>query len=227
MTDKCTKPELGAMLHAYEMGGLSEDDAERFELHLISCDYCLAEIRNFSHYIDVMRSSEAARAAVANSAEDTAQPRMSRLRRWLWPRDIPHIFRPGIFVIVILLLVYPGFVGFEEMFEKSPRYIQAAALSSARSMGQQPQTFSGSKDAVITFMFSGAVEGKPYTLTILSESGKTVYTDPAFADFDEFETSRLLIDAGTFAPGTYRMQIVDPTDESGNGKQQYYFQVDE
>lgn len=41
---QCTDPSLGFLLSAYELGGLSTEDEERFEQHLETCKHCRAEL---------------------------------------------------------------------------------------------------------------------------------------------------------------------------------------
>lgn len=40
----CTNPELGSLLHGYELSTLSESDAVRFEDHLVECGYCVQQL---------------------------------------------------------------------------------------------------------------------------------------------------------------------------------------
>ena len=40
---RCSDPEVGVLLHAYELHILSCADVERFELHLMGCERCVRE----------------------------------------------------------------------------------------------------------------------------------------------------------------------------------------
>ena len=42
---ECINEDVGRLLHAYELGQLDENDCERFEEHLMECDYCFEQAK--------------------------------------------------------------------------------------------------------------------------------------------------------------------------------------
>jgi anti-sigma factor RsiW len=44
---KCVDPKLEKMLHHYELGLLSDEDREAFELHLLDCEHCFGRVKKF------------------------------------------------------------------------------------------------------------------------------------------------------------------------------------
>ena len=51
---ECTNPEIGKLLHAYELNSLNEEQNDRFEAHLIGCDYCYHEVIQFSNRAEII-----------------------------------------------------------------------------------------------------------------------------------------------------------------------------
>jgi tetratricopeptide (TPR) repeat protein len=41
---QCKNPDIGRLIHHYEMGQLDDTDRDRFEDHLLDCDYCADEV---------------------------------------------------------------------------------------------------------------------------------------------------------------------------------------
>jgi len=66
---RCCDKSIGTLLHAYELRVLTEQDTERFEIHLLQCDFC-------SHQVELFQRE----AAMLRNDDDVA---------WITPRYIP------------------------------------------------------------------------------------------------------------------------------------------
>lgn len=54
---KCTNPDVGRMLGLYEFGRLSPIEKEKFENHLLECDFCYQELYDFSPAVKTIRKN--------------------------------------------------------------------------------------------------------------------------------------------------------------------------
>ena len=48
MSDHCMDENLGNMLHAYELGMLSDQDKDALESHLLDCQHCFDQLKEFA-----------------------------------------------------------------------------------------------------------------------------------------------------------------------------------
>jgi len=53
----CTDPEIGKYILGYELDQLNDEDAEKFEIHILDCDYCVKELNDLSALIDTINSN--------------------------------------------------------------------------------------------------------------------------------------------------------------------------
>ena len=93
----CTNPELGAKLHAYELGILSEEECKELELHMLECPECDAQADSFEAAAAVIRESSEVRDIVTA----TEEPRESWWRRHVTPR----IYVPALAAAAVLLIL--------------------------------------------------------------------------------------------------------------------------
>ena len=82
---KCTDEQAGRLLHDYELGLLSESDKQRFELHLYECEYCLAEVRDFSDVVHILSRDPEARSIIGEMGDVSHHPSGERTTRWTTP----------------------------------------------------------------------------------------------------------------------------------------------
>ena len=68
---KCINEEIGAMLHAYELGMLSEEDSNRVEVHLLECPHCNQMFLEFLQAARALRSDTEVRPVLEKLNEKT------------------------------------------------------------------------------------------------------------------------------------------------------------
>jgi hypothetical protein len=109
---ECTDPEIGSLLHAYEVGALSETDAKRFEVHILGCEQCFRRIKDFEYEAALLFEDEDVKEMVdrIDRAHLRRHSPAGRLWRYLWPKA-PLIFKPAIAYLLILLMVIPAYRG--------------------------------------------------------------------------------------------------------------------
>jgi tetratricopeptide (TPR) repeat protein len=93
------------MLHAYELGMLTDDERRELELHLLECDSCMQEATQFGKTIRTIRQSADIRESVRRIAEDPADGSTSERRRSLWTRKRWTAIVPTTLAMAAILLV--------------------------------------------------------------------------------------------------------------------------
>ena len=115
MSTECNNKHFGNMLHAYELGLLTPEDNQSFELHLYECDYCFERVREFTGETSVIRHDSDLQQVVADTTADTIeepQAKPSESRRRL-PGLVPA-FLVTVIVLALLILkpwqieIHPG-----------------------------------------------------------------------------------------------------------------------
>ncbi len=222
----CTDTEVGALLHAYEVGGLSEEDIERFEVHLLKCDHCFEAIQAFAPWAELIRVDGRVRETVqeAGGESQTTASRLGVWGRYLWP-PWPWPFRPAVIYLLVLMLLYPAFRGLHQSSTRPVENIQAIILIPSRSATEEGVVLRSGRDAAITFVFRGAEPGKRYQVRLSMEAGEVVFTDNGFDGFDKYETGQLLFPAERMRPGEYLLEIIDPAGKPPQNRQAYHFRI--
>lgn len=207
---QCTEPNLGVLIHAYELRCIADDDLERFELHLLKCDHCFREVTALQQQTYAMRRHPAI-IELAGQVSDPQRPAWwRRVWRMLWP-DTLLILRPGVAVALILLLIYPAWLGLRPSSSPSVSKLDSVWLLPTRSTAIKIKI---DRDIVLSFVVEDAEPGKNYILEMTDNSGALLYRDPAFDGFDDYQTGHLLIKANSFKPGRIQFLIKDPIQDS-------------
>ncbi len=225
--DKCTDPAIGALLHAYELDALPEPEAEQFETHLLTCQHCYNEVVRFSKESNLLRFDDmvhrlASRGA-AGSGESHDVSAAARLKSYFWP-DAPLFLRPAFVVTLLLLMIYPAFVGIRSLSEQKVRTLEAIDLFPSRSSSDAFQ-ISDDRDVVISFVYPDYETRHNYALRLEGENGRVLYLNDAFSELDSFGAGKLLVPGSQLRPGSYELSIADSAGDRLNRKQIYRFTV--
>ncbi len=221
---KCNDPELGILLHAYELDILPEEDAERFEIHLLECEFCFEQLRDFERAANLLASDEEVKELIRESVtEEHPHPEsfLKKLWRFIWP-ETPLIFKPALAYLLILLMIIPTYIGVTMLVRSENKSIQLEHLASDRSAGRNVFKIKPDSRFQIVFKFDGAIVGQTYKLVVESDDHRVVLQDNTYDDFDEEERGCLELTKSKMKTGNYRLVITDP--RSGNW-QEYTFQV--
>lgn len=225
-TGECTDRKLGSLLFAYEIGALGPEDIDRFELHLLECEHCFDAAQRFSRYAKMIREDEIIAGEVAKSIDSDARSLSvgKRMKQYFWPGS-PLPFRPAVLYLIIIIMLYPAYTG---IFHPRPRgfsQMQSINLSPTRASADETFSLSAGRDGLIVFIFDGAIPGRKYTITIVSDDGSTIYVDDSFTAFDNFATGRLTFPLELMKPGEYRLEIYDALSDTAGDKQIYQFEI--
>ena len=112
VTSRCIDKRYENMLHAFELGMLSEDDRLEFQVHLLNCRHCFERANNLEAVAELMRSDseiqEVPRQIIRQQKElrvKTSKSEGSLLRPKLWPSVVPASL--VVVIAIIILIVKP------------------------------------------------------------------------------------------------------------------------
>jgi len=225
---ECIDPELGVLLHAYELRVLPEEGIEKFEIHLLSCAHCLEQLQRFTGVTSQLRDSDFVKELISNEENynEITTSSAGTFRKYLWP-DAPLVFKPGFAYFVLLLTVSSILSGLWPPVDDGIRHIQHLQLTPARSASSDTIQLSPGRDILASFVFREAVPDVSYSVTIVDENGTAVVWEEDFKGFDEYETGRMLIPEGLLKPGNYKLIIVDSKGAPPSNTREYSFTVED
>jgi len=224
---KCKNPDLGRLLHAYELNALSEEDAERFEIHLLGCEHCFSELKAFEEAAALLRSDQELTELASEVAADLEGSRESLLgRAWrhLWP-ETPWVFKPALAYLIILLLIIPAYRGLKKSEISHVNPPQVITLLSEKSQAEGTFQAGMNYDGVLRFELRDALANRSYLVMIESEGGEAIYRNHDFNAFDEYGWGELIFPHAEMIPGCYKLVIAGPRAWSGQDTTYYYFTV--
>jgi hypothetical protein len=224
----CKEPSLGALLHAYELNALSREDEERFETHMLQCDFCFSEVELFMRESSLLLSDESVGELVRNAAGKTVMPESfaGRLWRHLWPQT-PVLLKPALSYLVILLMLLPAYHGIRNADpDNEIKTVQSIDLFPDRSSREETLTIGDGGDGLINFLFRDAEPGKSYQVLIKSENGLIVYQEDSFNRFDRYGIGRLVLPISRMKTGMYCLVVTDLSMASPGGIQEYRFRIE-
>jgi hypothetical protein len=225
---KCKDPDVGALLHAYELNALSPEDMERVEIHLLGCEHCFNQLNSFELEASLLSSDDEVKELITRAArEEHPQSESLRKRFWryVWP-ETPFVFKPALAYLLILLMILPAYRGVRISTRDQIRPVQTVSLFPDRSPDEDVFRISVGGDGLLRFVFRGAVAGQAYEVTIESENGAVIFRDSAFDGFDEYGAGQLLLPLAMMKPGIYRLVITDPRVPAQLGRQEYSFGIE-
>lgn len=226
MSDSCTDRQTGRLIHAYELGLLSDDEAERFEMHLMQCERCASLLKNSALRTDLLRSDSQVRAELRRLGEHSeSEVRWAdKLRQYLWP-NVPLPFRPAVALLLVLLLVYPAYRGLRLSGTADIVAVKEIGLVHSRTAGIEPVTIAAGESAVLTFAYNQYRPGVTVAVRIIDESGQLLHENTTFEAFDRFQTARLFLPGEILQPGEYRLQV-GPVGVTAAGEiEEYRFRI--
>ncbi len=210
MNDSCTNPEIGKYLHAYELNLLSEEEKDRFETHILECNFCYNEVKSFSPRGVLMTGSEEIKKELEKELHRDSEK--NSLWSHLWP-DKPLIFRPAVLFILIALMIWPAMVGIRTISgggrEAGIATVQKVFLSSLRSNGATTFRIDKNLDGLLVINCPGIEINKTYELKISDSGGNTLFQDVHFDGFDMFRNAEIKFPHDLMRPGEYSVVISD------------------
>ena len=222
----CTNESDGRLMHAYEVGRLSEEDAARFEEHCMTCPACFEELQAFRSITDLLVNDPELARLAADAARADARPQSSwsRIIEALWSKT-SLVLRPAMAYLAVALLIPLAYRGMKYTPPEAPTVAPVQTvelLATRRSMPTlQPQP---DAQVVLRFSFSGADPENTYRVALRTPGHETVYRDDRFR-FDHNVVGYLSIPAAQMEVGVYQLVIEDPTDPTPAGRDTLFFEI--
>ncbi len=226
MKDGCVETGIGKLLHAYELRMLPNDLQEKFELHLLKCEHCFAQLKQHSTRTEMLRSDPEVLGEIGRLDGDEQPGLLKRLSGSLWP-DGPLLLRPAVTCLVILLLLAPAYLGIVGLDNGNDgiRPVQIVNLSPTRAIKNVTFRIDHGVDGLLQFYFEGAMVDSNYIVTILDDDRQPMMADSSFKAFDQYGTGSLLIPVGTMKTGDYHLILTGPTRDSPSETCRYRFRI--
>jgi hypothetical protein len=224
MNRQCIDPETGALLHAWEIGALSEEDSKRFETHLLGCRDCFRKAQEFSPRAAILRHDDSVRNLVheTNDGSESALTVMDKLKHCLWP-DLPLLIRPALTLLVIALLIYPSWLGLRSV--RSPEVKPIECVDLVNSRGIEVQEVQLDQDLALKFVHNMGHAGMPYEVKIVDDKGRVAVQYRAPSCLNEYGTGMLLLERGSLQPGVHTLVVTVPGSDPVTGYVEYKFRV--
>jgi hypothetical protein len=203
MTAGCTDADVGKLLHPYELGHLTKTERDRFEAHLLGCEYCAQELQVFERAADTLISSVDVRAMSAAYAQERPSY-LVRLRRALWPQE-RLLLRPALAWGLVVLLLFPAYLGIRSGPGEKPEAATTILLTGTRSVSVSPAA--DGRPIVLYFRVPNHRAGASYEITLVSEAGLVIHREADFDLIDDREMGTLLIPPRRISGGAYRLVI--------------------
>jgi hypothetical protein len=224
---KCINSRIGNLLHAYELGGLDEENRQLFELHLLECDYCFRELDQFSRCSLLLVQNEDVRLLVGEASGNAKRPHsvISRIAGYLWPQT-PLVFKPGILLAVVILLCIPAYFGLQNQERPSVlQFPQGALLSTYKDSGAEILSKSRGDWVKIAIELPSWEPEQEYQLLLLGPDERVIYEEKQFTAFDEYGIATLALRISDWEKGTYRIRLAGGPAEDKGLAAEYIFRI--
>jgi len=224
---KCQEPDVGKLIHAYELNALSEEDTARFETHLIKCGYCFDQVQEFALASQLLQSAESVKAETERllpTREAAHGSVTTKIKEYLWPRSARNI-RFALALVLILLLVYPAYRGIFPGSQDAVGPVAMIHLMPERSSTVESFSIPDNQGMVISFIYHGYRKGISYSIELARNDNQMIFRNESFDSFDEYGMGALVLQRNILNPGTYKLIISDSNNSAAADKQVYTFKL--
>ncbi len=157
MENKCTNMEIGIHLHAYEISALNEKMTADFETHLLSCKSCFKSVQEFENESMVLKNDNLILGEINSAA-------LINNKSFWQSFTAPTC----VLALIIILMIYPTFLGLSSMASSSVRSVNSIILVSVRSADNN-FSINHENDIVLSFRYPDCDIQKEYQIEIYSE----------------------------------------------------------
>jgi hypothetical protein len=221
--DNCTEPRFQQMIHAFEVGLLTEEDRKAFELHLLDCDACSDEVRSFLRFSGPIRHDPDLRPdekeveSIMSTGRDgrpAATRKDAKSRSWT--------VRLLTIAAALVVLAVPTYWVTKDADEGVLQKINFGPMRG--SSGGIVDLQSGGR-VEFSFVLDDASAETIGRVTVLSRSGDVLFVDSSYADFDPSGGGRITLPISGFEEGFYQLIVEDPSGSLAIPKRIYNFRV--
>ncbi len=206
MKTACCDSEKGLMLHAYELNILSEEEKDTFEAHLLECEYCIQQLKEFAPYGSLLSTSPKIKS-ILQTTDLVKETFIERLRQYLWSDKAPIIFRPALLIFILLILSYPAYLGLFHNGNNNITSLQEISLMQTRT--EQTPIFEVNRhsDIVISFIIPNTIHGQSCSVKLEDSDGRIIYENNEFSLIDNFGVGRILLPYQYLSQKNYKLSI--------------------
>jgi len=219
-------------LHAYEIGALSEKDAESFEQHVLECESCLLALKELQPYNEILLLADETRQDLKEYSDALleAENDSKTWKNYIWPKT-PILLRPAFTYSVILILLavicWPESTPPESELSgvtDSTHQIQILTHAGNRDIPKNGLSLSDKRKCLLQFYFAKAAKDKPYRVIIEDENGEIILAEDNF-HIDKNKTGYLLLSRAVLTPGVFTLKIYDPSVSTTTSQMEFGFHI--
>jgi len=213
----CTDKHVGNLLHPYELGILDEDEQQRFEAHLLNCDYCFSRLETLLPAALLLRSAPeivgAAREAV-EMAGQVEKPHKSVITRIFSSPLARYAAAAAVLIVISVPLLQ------RSLFKGGP--VQEIYLSPLRGTDAATVDLETGGPVALSFVVTGASEDSQCEVAIYGLTADTLFYDASFTAFNEAGRAIVELETSVFKPGIYTLSTAN-CDRSAEAGRQLHF----
>jgi hypothetical protein len=202
MNKECNDPAVGSMLHAYEICALTDEDAEKFEVHLLKCRSCFDKVLRFSASADLLRKDRSIRKEVERAMGGVT-------KHGTFGQKVRQHFWSVVAVTIIAMLLYPAWVGLKRFDGPKIRAIEVIPLVPTRTASSPINQPTVGNDFLLNISFDTDAAGKDFVVLILNAESDTLYMGDVRSETDSTATEAVLVPYETLSQGGYRIILMD------------------
>jgi hypothetical protein len=216
---ECIVPQYRDMLHAWELGMLPEDERQSFELHLLECDDCSEEAKQFLSATRMLVHDPEFRPSADELAENKSadKDKSSSFRK-----NLTRLLLVAAAILVVAIPVYKWTL----MPSSESVQVQQLKLVPMRNGGENTIRHDLGGRVEIYFYVEGAISGRDYHVMIASDHENPVYSSDHFRDFNQTGMGRIELPVKSLNAGFYKLTIGPGGDSLGTDLRVYNFQVE-
>jgi hypothetical protein len=226
--EKCTDPAFEKLIHAYELGMLSDDDRAKLEMHMMECESCFQRASKLEEAAQLLKDDVDVKAKIEDivKKKGAVQPARNRFLKWLWP-DRPRfvLSKPLTAILLLAIIALPVYkLAIEGNGDSG--ITQTLYLFPMRTDDPSVLRLKDGGDVEIKFVYDDAEPERSYTVSIASRDGKAIYSDDAFSGFSASGMGTIILPGSEFVPGHYLLTIIDTSGKPPENEVRYYFDAD-
>lgn len=218
--------QSGQLLHAYELGLLDDTETQQFEIHLLDCEYCLAQVSKLQSHIATIRTDSVLQHAIAAQCGEPAAAGSWISRVWHWTFSSATLrIRPAVIGAAAILLSLGAYFIPNYFAGHLIGSVQSITLAPNRSAGNETFVRSRGQDGLLSVIIEDAVPGQRFDLIVLDSQGHELSRPASVQSTDSFVVGRLMFPADQMSPGAYTVLVISPSKDDGVDTLRYGFRV--
>jgi hypothetical protein len=195
------------MLHSYELGVLSSEEAREFEKHVLDCESCFEEMKEMLPTSTLLRHDPDVRAVSNESVEKKF--RFSKL----------------MLIAAVLLISFVPIYRYVIMDALTSEVVQQVNLLPVRGAGDDLVELELGGTAEIRFYVKGATTASFFQVVIRSDQDDVVFSEDHFSDFTDFGAGLIVLPVSSLSKTTFVLTITESPEDTARVVAEYRFRA--